>query len=129
MFIYRTGWVKAKRNPVSEEGPFCIGRQQLIPLTEQRDQIPTCGAQRGGHAAHADPRRPSPQRGAADIGVGLDPQGARLPGGGVWQTWSPGPALQVGTGRLESELMAGIGTCRLTLTAGGGGGGAMLSEL
>lgn len=81
------------------------------------------------HAAHVDPRRPSPQRGAADIGVGLDPQGARLPGGGVWQTWSPGPALQVGTGRLESELMAGIGTCRLALTAGGGGGGAMLSEL
>lgn len=45
MFIYRTGWVKAKRNPVSEEGPFCTGRQQLTPLTEQRDQIPTCSMQ------------------------------------------------------------------------------------
>lgn len=52
---------------------------------------------------HVDPRQPSPQWGAADISVSPDPGGTRLPGDGVWQTWSPGPARQVGTGWLASE--------------------------
>ena len=53
-------WVKAKRKPGSEEGPFCTSRQQLTPLTEQRDWIPTCGAQRAGTQPTLTPDSPAP---------------------------------------------------------------------
>ena len=62
--VTEQGWVKAKRNLVSEEGPFwtCApGCQQLTSPMEQRDRVPTGPeAQRAGKEPTFIPNGPAP---------------------------------------------------------------------